>query len=152
MIRSPMGACRDSRRYVRRAWGGIRPGIENSRRRWGSHRLASCPVKASVRIQAVSVVTGTFLLLDVGKVSFATHLERGDVAFGVRLLPQERDVGEETTTGKLRADTLGEPVRLLQVRVPGQDELVNPVRVVLLDEIGDLGVAADERGPRAAAD
>ncbi len=44
-----------------------------------------------------------------------------------------------------------EPVGLLQVRVPGQDELGDPRRVVLLDALGDLGVAADQRGARATA-
>jgi len=51
-----------------------------------------------------------------------------------------------------RQDALGEPVRLLDVRVPGEDELGDPQPVVLLDPVGDLGVAADQRGTGAAAD
>jgi hypothetical protein len=51
-----------------------------------------------------------------------------------------------------RQDALAEPVRLLQVRVTGQDELGDAEAGVLLDPVRDLGVAADERGARAAAD
>jgi len=38
------------------------------------------------------------------------------------------------------------------VRLAGQDEVVDAERVVLLDPVGDLGVAADQGGARAAAD
>ena len=48
--------------------------------------------------------------------------------------------------------TLPEPVRLLQVRVPGQDELRDTQPGVLLDPVGDLGMAADQRGPGPAPD
>ncbi len=42
-------------------------------------------------------------------------------------------------------------VRLLKVRMPGEDELVQPELVVLEDSLGDLFVAPDQRrpGPRA---
>src|SRR3954447_21605857 len=53
---------------------------------------------------------------------------------------------------QFRQHSLAEPVRLLQVRVPGQDELLDAQRGVLLDQVGDLLVAPDERGTRAAAD
>ena len=46
---------------------------------------------------------------------------------------------------------LAEPVRLLQVRVPGEDELRDAELGVLLDPLGDLGVAADQGGAGAAA-
>ncbi len=36
--------------------------------------------------------------------------------------------------------------------LPGQDEVVDAQIVVLADAVGDLGVAADERGARTAAD
>ncbi|EGJ79002.1 putative alkanesulfonate monooxygenase [Streptomyces sp. Tu6071] len=49
-----------------------------------------------------------------------------------------------------RQHPLAEPVRLLQVRVAGEDELVDAHRVVLLDEPGHLLVRADHRGARAA--
>lgn len=46
---------------------------------------------------------------------------------------------------------LAEPVGLLQVRVPGQDELGDAERGVLFYPVGDLGVAADQGRARAAA-
>ena len=51
-----------------------------------------------------------------------------------------------------RHDALTEPVRLLDVRVAGQDELVDPRPVVLLEPVRDLLVAADQRRTGAAAD
>ena len=51
-----------------------------------------------------------------------------------------------------RQDALAEPVRLLEVRVAGEDELVEAEVVVLGDAVGDLVVAADQRGAGAAAD
>ena len=53
---------------------------------------------------------------------------------------------------ELGGGALGEVVGLLQVRLAGQDEVVDAERVVLLDPVGDLGVAADQGGARAAAD
>jgi hypothetical protein len=47
---------------------------------------------------------------------------------------------------------LAEPVGLFQVRVPGQDELGEAEPGVLLDPVGDLGVAADQGRPGAAAE
>src|SRR6204780_310374 len=49
-------------------------------------------------------------------------------------------------------DPLAEPVGLLEVRVTGQDELLDAQRGVLLDQVGDLLVAAHQRGAGAAAD
>ncbi len=48
--------------------------------------------------------------------------------------------------------TFAEPVQLLEVRVAREHELVDADRGVLGDAVGDLGVAADQRGPGAAAD
>src|SRR5258708_28841060 len=53
---------------------------------------------------------------------------------------------------ELRQDALAEPVRLLQVRVAGENELRDAKARVLLDAVGDLGVAADQGGSSAAAD
>ena len=47
---------------------------------------------------------------------------------------------------------LAEPVGALEVRVGREHELVDAERGVLLDPVGDLLVAADERGAGAAAD
>jgi hypothetical protein len=47
--------------------------------------------------------------------------------------------------------SLAEPVGLTPVRVPGQDELGDAERGVLLDPVGDLDVAADQRRARASA-
>jgi hypothetical protein len=46
------------------------------------------------------------------------------------------------------AAPLPEPVRLLQVRIPAQHELLDAQRRVLLDPLGDLLMAADQRRPR----
>src|SRR4051812_19247972 len=46
---------------------------------------------------------------------------------------------------------LAEPVELLEVRVAGEDELVDPDGGVLRDAVGHLLVAPDERGAGAAA-
>src|SRR5690348_4568928 len=54
-------------------------------------------------------------------------------------------------SAQLGQHSLAEPVRLLQVRVAGQDELRDAQRPVLLDQVGHLGVAADQRGAGAAA-
>ena len=54
--------------------------------------------------------------------------------------------------GQDRQHALAEPVRLLQVRVPGQDELVDAQLRVLLDPVGDLGVAADQGRAGPATD
>src|SRR6202035_4112491 len=51
-----------------------------------------------------------------------------------------------------RQHALTEPVCLLQVRVAGEDELGDAGLGVLLDEVGDLLVAADQGGAGAAAD
>ena len=51
-----------------------------------------------------------------------------------------------------RQHALAEPVRLLEVRVAGEDELGDAEAGVLLDPVGDLGVAADQRRAGAAAD
>lgn len=59
---------------------------------------------------------------------------------------------QQPAGGKLRQHALAEPVRLLQVRVPRQDEVVDAQRVILLDPVRDLAVAADQRRTRAAAD
>ena len=50
-----------------------------------------------------------------------------------------------------RQHALAEPVCLLQVRVAGEDELGDAGLGVLLDEVGDLLVAADQGGACAAA-
>src|SRR6478752_1931126 len=50
-----------------------------------------------------------------------------------------------------RQYAFGEPVRLLQVRVAGEDELVEADRVVLVDQVRHLFVAADEGGARSPA-
>src|SRR5690606_1569330 len=52
---------------------------------------------------------------------------------------------------EFREHALAEPVRLLDVGVAGEDELLDAERRVLLDPVGDLGVAADQGGARAAA-
>ena len=46
---------------------------------------------------------------------------------------------------------LADPVRLLDVRVAGEDELLEPERVVLGDALGHLVVVADQGGAGAAA-
>ena len=46
---------------------------------------------------------------------------------------------------------LAAPVRLLEVRVPGEDELLEAELGVLGDAVGDLVVAPDQRGAGAAA-
>src|ERR1035441_7561779 len=63
-----------------------------------------------------------------------------------------RRVGPQAARAQDRQDALAEPVRLLQVRVAGQDELGQAEPCVLLDPVGDLGVAADQRRPGAAAE
>src|SRR3984957_19457990 len=50
-----------------------------------------------------------------------------------------------------RQHALAEPVCLLQVRVPGQDELGDAQCGVLLNPVRDLGVAADQCRSRASA-
>src|SRR5580700_11678652 len=60
--------------------------------------------------------------------------------------------GDGATRAKHGQDALAEPVGLLEVRVTGQDELLDPQRGVLLDQVGDLLVAAHQRGAGAAAD
>ena len=50
-----------------------------------------------------------------------------------------------------RQQALAGAIGLLQVRIAREDELADAERVVLLDAVGDLGVAADERRARAAA-
>src|ERR1700691_2094646 len=60
--------------------------------------------------------------------------------------------GDGATRAKQGQDTLAEPVGLLEVRVPGQDELLDAQRGVLLDQVGDLIVAAHQRGAGGAAD
>src|SRR4029079_869845 len=52
----------------------------------------------------------------------------------------------DPAAAQLRQYALTEPVRLLQVRVAGQDELRDAQRRVLLDQVGHLLVAADQRG------
>ena len=49
-------------------------------------------------------------------------------------------------------DALADAVGLLQVGIAREDELVDPELVVLGDAVGDLLVAADQRGAGAAAD
>ena len=49
-------------------------------------------------------------------------------------------------------DALTHLVGLLQVRIAGEDELVDSELVILGDPIGDLVVAADQGGAGAAAD
>ena len=66
-------------------------------------------------------------------------------AVGVRVLPQ-------AALGQHRQHALAEPVGALEVRVRREHELVDADRVVLLDPVGDLLVAADQRGAGAAAD
>ena len=51
-----------------------------------------------------------------------------------------------------RHHALADPVGLLEVRIAGEDELVDAELVVLGDPVGDLLVAADQRGAGAAAD
>src|SRR6202046_5823926 len=60
--------------------------------------------------------------------------------------------GDGATRAQHRQDALAEPVGLLEVRVTGQDELLDAQRGVLLDQVGDLLVAAHQRGAGAAAD
>src|ERR1700677_2710798 len=57
---------------------------------------------------------------------------------------------EQAALAELGRGALGEVVRLLQVRLPGQDEVVDAERVVLLDPVGDLGVAARRSRTSAA--
>src|SRR5690606_40701892 len=58
------------------------------------------------------------------------------------------DVCSSDLTAQFGEHPFPDPVRLLQVRVSGQDELVDAERVVLLDPVGHLGVTADEGGAR----
>src|SRR5580693_6911820 len=51
-----------------------------------------------------------------------------------------------------RQHALAEPVCLLQMRIAGEDELGDAGAGVLLDQVGDLLVAADQGGAGAAAD
>src|ERR1700735_1170100 len=60
--------------------------------------------------------------------------------------------GDRATRAQHWQDALAEPVGLFEVRVTGQDELLDAQRRILLDQVGDLLVAADQRGAGAAAD
>src|SRR3954453_18777447 len=61
------------------------------------------------------------------------------------------ELGEDTPGPKHRHDAFAEPVRLLEVRIAGEDELVEAEFLVLANPVGDLVEGADERGPDAAA-
>src|ERR1700733_1553333 len=58
---------------------------------------------------------------------------------------------QQTPPGKDRAHPLPEAVRLLEVGVAGQDEVVQAQLRVLGDPVGDLLVRTDQRGPCPAA-
>ncbi|GDY57808.1 hypothetical protein SVIO_084310 [Streptomyces violaceusniger] len=60
-------------------------------------------------------------------------------------------VGPQALAAQQGQDALAEPVRLLQVRIAGQDELVDAEAVVFGDPLGHLGVAAHQGRARAAA-
>jgi hypothetical protein len=59
---------------------------------------------------------------------------------------------QEAAASQLGSHAFAEPVGLFQVGVAGEDELVDAQRVLLRDQVGDLGMAAHEGGSRAAAD
>ena len=59
--------------------------------------------------------------------------------------------GEQPGLAQPRDHALAEPVRLLEVGLARQDEVVEAELVVLGDALGDLVVAADQRGAGAAA-
>ena len=59
---------------------------------------------------------------------------------------------QSTALGQHRQDALAEPVGAFEVRVRREHELVDAQRVVLLDPVGDLLVAAHQRGAGAPAD
>src|SRR5580693_109487 len=65
---------------------------------------------------------------------------------------EEGGGGDRATRAQHWQDALAEPVGLFEVRVTGQDELLDAQRRILLDQVGDLLVAADQRGAGAAAD
>src|SRR3954463_3839821 len=79
---------------------------------------------------------------------------------GIGALTQTQSDGEGLPLGVLeqaalaqdREHALADAVGLLQVRIAGEDELVDARLVVLGDAIGDLLVAAHQRGAGAAAD
>src|ERR1700712_649069 len=80
------------------------------------------------------------------------------VAIGASALPEGEhgrrpgiEVGEQPAAPQHRHDALAEPVGLLEVRVPREDELVEAQVLVLDDAIRDLLVGADERSADAAA-
>ena len=58
---------------------------------------------------------------------------------------------DQAASGEGGYDALGELPRLLEVRVAGEDEVVDAEVGVLADPLGDLFVRADQRGAGAAA-
>src|SRR6202034_4200868 len=68
-----------------------------------------------------------------------------------RSFSRVRGLFQQPALAKHRRHALAECVRLLDVRVPGKDELVDPELVVFGDAIRHLVVAADERRAGAAA-
>src|SRR5215470_17501279 len=61
------------------------------------------------------------------------------------------EVGHQTALAQARQHAFAEPVRLFEVGVAGEDELVEAELGVLDDAVGDLVVRPDERGADAAA-
>src|SRR3954452_6143829 len=59
--------------------------------------------------------------------------------------------GQQSPHAQDRHDALAEPVRLFEVRVAGEDELVEADAVVLDDAVRDLFVGTDDRGADATA-
>ena len=68
-----------------------------------------------------------------------------------RFGPARGFVAEQSPFGEERADPFAEDVGLLEVRVAGQDEVVQAQRGVLGDPVGDLLVRTDQRGAGPAA-
>src|ERR1044072_9046022 len=61
------------------------------------------------------------------------------------------ELGEDALGAQDRHDALAERVRLLEVGLAGEDELVEAEALVLEHPLRDLLEGADERGPDAAA-
>ena len=129
----------------RRARGRGRPGRRRGRRRPAGRRGAGRPRRCA---------SGLGVADDDGDRARARHeaaarwppkgtdARRGD----------GRRVGPQAALLEDRQHALAEPVGPLEVRVGREDELVDAERGVLLDPVGDLLVAADQRGAGTAAD
>src|SRR5690349_12281896 len=118
------------------------PWLRTTGGRPGSPRLSQRTSPDVLRYVLVSCHSPTDSLLpcppdDPAVSARERHLCRGGDLLPGRVVPQ-------TLRGQAREHSLTEPVRLLQVRVAGEDELVDAEGVVLLDPLGDLVVAADQ--------